>query len=446
MATGRITKRAVDAVAFPPMGKRSYLWDDTLKGFGLMVTDSGSRSYLIQYRVGGRGSPTRRVTIGKHGSPWTPDGARDRAAELLEQVRRKVDPFDAERQLVANAKAKIAAEAKAAAELSKLAFSTLADRYVDSAKKTLRRWSEQQAIINRDLKPAFGDTPLTAISPDDINDHLAKVAERSTSAALKAYVALRAIYAFAHKTYRKLFPKSLLPFDEIIRPEGGIERDRYLTDAEVRVMWEATKVLGWPFGPIYQLLLLTGMRLREVAEGRWSEIDLAEKRWKLPAGPRTKNGLAHWVHLSPAAVAIIKDLPRVCGDDGEDFIFSTTGGKSAVSGFSRAKSRLDKSMLAILRADAEDAGDDPKRVKIAPFVVHDTRRTIARACQRFGTAPEVTERMLGHVGEVERGLKGTYQVYKHEPERVAATEKWAKELHRVIAGQTMRVVRLRGAA
>jgi integrase len=445
MATGKITKRAVDAIPAAPAGKRNYLWDDTLKGFGLMVTDTGARSYLIQYRVGGRGSPTRRVTIGKHGSPWTPDRARDRAAELLEQVRRKVDPFEAERQALAAARAELEAKSKAEAEVAKLAFSVIADAYIERAKKTLRRWPEQQRIIDRDLKPAFGTTPLPSISADDINDQLAKVGERGTSAALKAYVALRGIYSYAHDTHRKLFPKSALPFDQVNRPQGGGQRARYLTDAELRAMWKATKVLGWPFGPMYQLLLLTGMRLREVAEGHWSEIDFSEKRWNLP-GERTKNGLPHWVHLSSEALAILEDLPRVAGGKGsEDFIF-TTNGKTPVSGFGRAKSRLDRAMLAILRNDSIDRGDDPDTIKLTPFVIHDTRRTIARGCQRFGTSPEVTERMLGHVSEVERGLKGTYQVYKHEPERIAATERWATELNKIVSGAALRVVSLRGAA
>ena len=99
MATGKITKRSVDAVPvpLPGSGRREYLWDEEVKGFGLMVTDKGHRSYIAQYRIGGRSGQTRRVTIGKHGSPWTPDSARKRALELLEQVRRRIDPFDAER-------------------------------------------------------------------------------------------------------------------------------------------------------------------------------------------------------------------------------------------------------------------------------------------------------------------------------------------------------------
>lgn len=165
MATGRITKRAVDAISIPASGKRAYLWDETLKGFGVMVTDKGAKSYLIQYRIGGRGSPTRRVTIGRHGSPWTAERARDRAAELLEQVRRKVDPFEAEKDALRAAREESEAKAKAERELAVLGFSNVADAYIEKvAKKKLRRWREQEAIIDRDLKPAFEQSPLPAIT------------------------------------------------------------------------------------------------------------------------------------------------------------------------------------------------------------------------------------------------------------------------------------------
>jgi integrase len=441
MATGRITKRAVDAIRTPEPGKRAYLWDETLNGFGCMVTDKAVRSYLIQYRIGGRGSPTRRVTIGRHGSPWTPDTARDRAAELLEQVRRKVDPFDAERAAVGAAKAAAEQRARDDAIKAKLAFGPVADSYVTKAKKSLRRWQEQEAIIDRDLKPAFGDTPLPDISPDDISDQLVKVAARSASAALKAYVALRAIYAHAHVTHRKLFPKSLSPFGEVARPNAGGKRDRHLTNPEVRLMWEASKVLGLPFGPIYQLLLLTGMRLREVAEGHWSEIDLEEKRWLLP-GSRTKNGEPHFVHLSAPALAIIKGLPRIKCKNKADFIFSTNG-ETAVSGFSRAKARLDNAMVKIAAQEAADAESEP--APIEPFVIHDTRRTFARGCQKGGTPPDVVERLLGHVSDANAGTRGVYQIYDFEAERIAATEGWGDKVLAIVNGGA-RVVKLRGAA
>ena len=87
MAVTRISKRTVDA-AECPAGKRNVcLWDATVKGFGLVVTSNGARTYVLQYRLGGRHATTRRYTIGRHGSPWTPDTARERALDILQLVR-----------------------------------------------------------------------------------------------------------------------------------------------------------------------------------------------------------------------------------------------------------------------------------------------------------------------------------------------------------------------
>ncbi len=92
MAKGRITKRAVDAAK---RGERdAYLWDADLSGFGLKVTPAGSKVYLVQFRLGGRKGRTRRVTIGRHGSPWTPDSARNEAKRLLGEVGAGRDPAE----------------------------------------------------------------------------------------------------------------------------------------------------------------------------------------------------------------------------------------------------------------------------------------------------------------------------------------------------------------
>ena len=85
MPSARITKRAVDQLA---QGSTDvFLWDDVLRGFGLRLTPKGARSYILQYRMGGREAPTRRYTIGSHGSPWTPETARKEAERILIMVR-----------------------------------------------------------------------------------------------------------------------------------------------------------------------------------------------------------------------------------------------------------------------------------------------------------------------------------------------------------------------
>lgn len=80
MATGKVTKEAVDAL--PVRDRDNFLWDTLVRGFGLKVTPKGARSYVYQYRLGGREAKTRRFTIGVHGSPWTPDAARKEAKRL----------------------------------------------------------------------------------------------------------------------------------------------------------------------------------------------------------------------------------------------------------------------------------------------------------------------------------------------------------------------------
>ena len=96
-SVGRIGKSSVEAIRPPAKGSRAVLWDTEIRGFGVRVTSNGRRTYLLRYRMGGRESPQRSVTIGQHGSPWTAEQARRRAFELLASVRSGVDPAN-ERQ------------------------------------------------------------------------------------------------------------------------------------------------------------------------------------------------------------------------------------------------------------------------------------------------------------------------------------------------------------
>ena len=93
MPTLSLTKRAIDGIL--PDGSEQFYWDPELKGFGLKLSKQGTKSYIIQYRMGGRGSRTRRYTLGQHGSPWTPASARAEAEKLLQDVRKGIDVLHA---------------------------------------------------------------------------------------------------------------------------------------------------------------------------------------------------------------------------------------------------------------------------------------------------------------------------------------------------------------
>src|SRR6476469_5656198 len=96
MPTARLTKQAVDGLV---TGVRDvFLWDDELRGFGLRITPNGSKSYVLQYRMGGREASSRRYTIGRHGSPWTPQTARKEAERLSILIHQGIDPIQADHE------------------------------------------------------------------------------------------------------------------------------------------------------------------------------------------------------------------------------------------------------------------------------------------------------------------------------------------------------------
>ena len=436
MPTGKITKEAVDGLTLPPIGKREHLWDDTLKGFGVMVTSSGARSYIVQYRTGGRGTPTRRYTIGKHGSPWTPKTARDRAAAVLEQVRRRIDPLDAERADRAETKAERERVEANKIVLDRLGFSKFAERFIDKYAKVEqpKSWKETQGVIRRDLKPAFNDKPLPEITDADIVELLDELGERSASAARKAYSALSGIFRYACDKERRHMPKAKSPMLGISPPSKAGKRERTLTDAELRLVWMAAGGLGWPFGPIVRLLILTGQRRDEVAGLAWPEIDKEAAVWLLP-GARSKNTQPNLVHLSAPALAIVKDLPTIKSK--AQLLFTTTG-ETAVSGFSKVKARLDTSMLDLMRREAIEAGateEDADKLKVEPWTLHDLRRTLATGCQRLGFVTEITEAVINHISGSRAGIVGVYQTYKYADEKRLALDAWGQHVAAIVSGK-----------
>ena len=412
MATGRITKRTVEAVQTPPASSRAYLWDDQLKGFGLMVTPTGSRSYLIQYRIGGRGAQTRRYTIGKHGSPWTADRARMRATDLLEMVRKKVDPLDAEKE-------QIQAAVAAKSSDQRLAFDAYAElfgqQYVD--RKKLRSGDDIKSVFRRDLTPYFKSKPIGSIRRDEITSCLDGIVSRSPSAAVKG-----------HKWLRKLFLWAVdrgdiggSPMEGMAAPARDGERTRVLADNEVRAVWIGAADLGEPYCSFVRTLLLTGQRLREVAGMHWREVDLDKAVWVIPA-TRAKNGRDHLVPLSASVVELLTGrFPTKAKRVGP--VFSTDGHKS-INGFSKPKVKLDIALAEVLAADAP--GELPM---VQPWVFHDLRRTFQTNAQALGFPRDHIHAAVNHAAEGRRsGLARIYQLYDYQVEKAALMGAWGRRL------------------
>jgi integrase len=445
MTVAKITVESVKAVSIPVQGKREYLWDEEVKGFGLMVTDKGVRSYILQYRIGGRGAPTRRVTLGKHGSPWTPTTARKRALELLEQVRRKVDPFDAEREAVAVARAaKVQAKALSVIE-TRLAFDKIAKNYISKGTwvdgTRIRSWSTYERIIERDLKPSFGSTPLTRISSDDITELLIKLEDRGPSAARRAHIVLTNIFSFATRAEKRHFKPTQSPMLEVHSPDQSAVRDHHLSDAELRLVWKAAGDMGWPWCEIIRLLILTGQRLREVAHVPWTELNVPERSWII-GSLRAKNGDAHLVPITDSALAIWSALPSIKND--ADLVFPSSVG-TPLSAISKMKRKLDAKILALMKDEAKEAGSDPAKVKLEDWRLHDLRRTASVGMQRQGVPREVIDEVLNHRTGGRTGITGVYQVYRFKPEKADALARWDSLVKTILEGGS-NVVQFRGVA
>jgi integrase len=194
--------------------------------------------------------------------------------------------------------------------------------------------------------------------------------------------------------------------------------------------------MGPPWSEVYELLLLTAQRRSEVAEAGWSEFDLDGALWTIPA-ERSKNGLAHLVPLAPRAVEILRKLPSK--EAGGLLFPADRSGEGAVSGFSKAKVRLDRIMLEKLQGGALARGEDLRRVELGPWVVHDLRRTAASGMARLGHGIHVVERALNHTqGATTGGLIRVYQKHDFLAERRAALEAWARQVEKWGAAAGMR--------
>jgi integrase len=216
--------------------------------------------------------------------------------------------------------------------------------------------------------------------------------------------------------------------------------DRILSDVEVAAFWRVTGRMGYPFGPLYRLLLLSGLRLNEVADAVWSEFDLADRLWTIPSsrmkGTNSK-ARAHVVPLTSDMLQILDTLPRF--KDG-DYLFSISG-KKAVWVSSDVKDRLDGAMLDEMREAAKQRGDDPDKVTLPGWVNHDLRRTLRTGLSRLRVHSDVSEAILAHV---KPGIRGVYDRYDLLDEKREALTLWAAKLRDIVEPSKSVVVELRG--
>lgn len=420
MAKTHITKATAEAAV--ARAKDYLVWDSKLSGFGLKVTPSGSRVFVFQYRMGGRGAKVRRYTIGKFPG-LTVEAARKIATELNAQKSRGIDP-----QAVKIAERRMASE---------LAFAAYAEGFIDGHLKQAWKSSHADgaALLRNYAAPVLRNTALPDIDRAAIKRVLAR-AQGKAATARNLFAVLRLLFNHAADSG----DLAVSPMLGQKAPPMPVSRDRTLNDVELELVWRCSDALEYPFGPLVRMLILTGARREEVAGLDWSELDRQNHLWTLPAN-RSKNGIAAIMPLSSPAIEELDKLGQRTGRDKgwprRGLVFSTTG-KTPVSGFSKAKRRLD---------DAVKIAGRKKGVVVEPWRLHDLRRTLATGMQRLGVRFEVVEAILNHVSGAKGGVAGIYQRYGWEPEKRAALDAWGSLIARLLdPTDESNVVPIAGAA
>jgi integrase len=378
----------------PPKSGRLEIWDTTLPAFGVRITENGARSWIVALRKPGAKHPSR-IKLGEPGRMALAD-ARGRARALM------ADPS----ALKPQDPPKVDTVAVVVAEFI--------ERY---QKPRNRAWREVERVLARELTP-WSDRPIQSITRRDVIELLDGIADRGAP-----YMANRTL-AHVRKLFGWAMDREIVtgsPVAGVRAPASEESRDRVLERAELAAVWRACDVLGWPFGPLVQLLVVTGQRIGEVGTMRWEHLNLERAEWRLPA-ESVKTKRAHVVPLSPLALEIIAGLPRL--SDGYVFPARKVGSQNPVSGFSKTKLRLDALS------------------GVTGWRYHDLRRTLATGMQRLGVRLEVTEAVLNHMSGSRAGIVGVYQRHEYGPEKRQALDAWAREVERTIGRGEAKVIAL----
>jgi integrase len=382
-----LTVASVARVKPPKTGQADY-FDQGFPGLALRVSYGGARAWVFFYRLHGK---QRRMSLGRF-----PAMSLIEAREAWRAARLAVSQGESPTHI-----------RPATAD----SFAAIAAEWLDRDQAKNRSAAEVRRAIEHDVMPKWTDRPIDTIARRDVLELIDGVADRG------AVTMARRLHAHLHRLFKWAVGRGIIeanPMADLPKPGEAVERDRVLTDVELAAVWKAAEKTTWPFGPAVRLLALTLARREEISALRWSEIHGDEIR--LP-GERSKTGEPRTIPLAPAAVELIGTLPRI-----GDHVF-TTNGTAAVSGWSKAKRALD--------AKTAEIHGRP----LAPWRIHDLRRTGATGLQRLGVALQVIESILGHVGGSRAGIVGVYQRHRFAAEQRVALEAWSHEVERIVAGQ-----------
>lgn len=390
----KLTKSAIDAAS--PREDDFFLWDSELMGFGIKIAKGGRKSYVCKYRAGnGRKAPTRRMTIGAHGSPWTVDQARSEARKILGLAANGEDPAKEKQE-----------------EKKQITVAQLCDLYMENGVSTKKASTvaTDRGRIERHIKPLLGRKKVRDVTRADVKRFLQDIASGKTSVDTKTGLRGRAIVTggkgTATRTVGLLGGIFSYAFDcglIELNPVHGVKRyaekrgQRYLSQQELAALGKALadgeeRDLNPQALAILKLLVLTGARKGEIETLRWDAVDFDAGYLRLADSKTGQKAFP----LNAGALEILSKIPRL---DGSPYVFPAHRSEGHYEGTPKVW-RIIRSM----------AGLDDVRM-------HDLRHSFASIAVSGGASLPIIGALLGHADSA------TTQRYAHlhdDPLKAAA--------------------------
>jgi integrase len=421
----------------------SDVMDTIVPGFGVRIMGTPQhpvRTYILRTRFPGSTNPTR-VRIGSYDETdkMSLEGAREKARDWLALIRKGRDP-------------RIEEQRRREAELRKHAtlFGAVAEDFIRDKLPGERRGADVEREIRKEFK-TWWDRPIADITDEDVIRIIRAKAKTAPASARNILGHAKRVFQWAidQRAYGfRVSPASDIKPTSIVGEK--VARDRLLDDDEVFAFWRAAR-MPYPAGPVFRLLILTGLRLTEVSNASWSEFnpvvvrairqrgdkpvdwnkfDQQQLTWTIPASRmKGKNGKAraHVVPLTIDMLRILEGLPIFVS--GGEFLFSRNAGRRPAVMSTEIKDDLDARMLRTLRAMARQRGDDPAGMKLKPWVQHDLRRVVRSGLSQLKIAEEIREAVLAHARP---GIKGVYDQHDYLDEKRDALQLWGARLRGIV--------------
>jgi integrase len=397
-------KLTASSVRGIPLGHR--VTDTDVQGFCASAGLSGI-SFAFRYPSPIYKGKHRLIGIGRYPS-IAPDEARRIAKRFAAMVAQGIDP------LVDRS------HKQAAAKLleNRKTFEQAANRYLEEVSaRGLRTADERRRFFAKTIFPLLGSKFLDEISRSEILrciDHIRKTSSKFVALRMHAFIsAFFTWHALRDESFRSPIVKGMAPTSP-----AQYSRERTLSKQEIRDLWTALNNCDEPYASIVRALMLTGARRDEISAMTWREV--RDDRIVLP-GSRTKSGREFVIPLNQYLRLLIAKQMKRRELDSAEYVFSTQGGRVPFSGFSKSKGRLDR-MLKSLSSERQQQ-------QIAPWRLHDLRRTARTIMSEGGVMPDHAERVLGHSIT---GIQAVYDRHDYFTQKQKALEVLESALREIV--------------